>query len=177
MGRMHCQPCTSAMNTLVIKSLLAAAALLPITASAAEPPAPTETAAAATAPAQEKLPFDTNGTWKPIAAVMGGVRLPKEAVDAITLRVDGDKYEVTVAGEPEPDKGTCVVDTSKRPWRMTITGKEGPNKGKTILAIFEMKDEVSMRVCYDLSGKEFPTEFKAKKGTQLYLSGYRRQKE
>ncbi|MGV3531173.1 MAG: TIGR03067 domain-containing protein [Chthoniobacteraceae bacterium] len=162
------------MNTL-IKSLIAAAVFVPLSASAAEPPAPAD--AASSAPAQEKLPFNTNGTWKPIAAVMGGVRLPKEALDAITLRVDGENYEVTVAGEPEPDKGTCVVDTSKRPWRMTITGKEGPNKGKTILAIFEMKDEVSMRVCYDLSGKEFPTEFKAKKGTQLYLAGYRRQKE
>ena len=39
-----------------------------------------------------------------------------------------------------------------------------------------MKDENSLRVCYDLSGKEFPTEFRAPKGTQLYLVGYRRVK-
>jgi hypothetical protein len=36
---------------------------------------------------------------------------------------------------------------------------------------------VSMRVCYDLPGKEFPKDFKAPKGTQLYAVGYRRQKE
>ncbi len=35
----------------------------------------------------------------------------------------------------------------------------------------------SMRICYDLSGAEFPKEFKAPKGTRLYLAGYRRQKE
>jgi hypothetical protein len=31
-----------------------------------------------------------------------------------------------------------------------------------------------MRVCYDLSGKAFPKEFKAPKDSELYLVGYRR---
>ncbi|SVC69361.1 uncharacterized protein METZ01_LOCUS322215, partial [marine metagenome] len=48
-------------------------------------------------------------------------------------------------------------------------------------AIYEMKDGDSLRICYDLSGKEFPKEFpkefKAPKGTQLYLVDYRRQEE
>ena len=76
----------------------------------------------------------------------------------------------------EPLPPTCVgyFDTLDF-FRMTIKSEEGPNKGKTFLAIYEMKDEVSMRVCYDLSGKEFPTEFKATPGTKLYLAGYRRQ--
>jgi hypothetical protein len=33
-----------------------------------------------------------------------------------------------------------------------------------------------MRVCYDLSGRAFPKEFKAPKGSDLYVAGYRRQK-
>lgn len=114
------------------------------------------------------------GTWKPIAAVLGGVRLPDEALKAITLKITGDKYEVTVAGEPHADKGTCTLDTSTTPKRMTIKSTEGPNKGKTFLAIYEMKDAGSLRVCYDMSGTEFPKEFKAPKGTPLYLAGYRR---
>jgi uncharacterized protein (TIGR03067 family) len=120
--------------------------------------------------------YPRDGVWKPIAAVLGGLRLPDEAVKAITLKISGDKYEVTVEGENHSDKGTCTVDTTSTPHRMTIKSEEGPNKGKTFLAIYEMKDEVSMRVCYDLSGKEFPTEFKAPAGTQMYLVGYRRQK-
>ncbi len=60
---------------------------------------------------------------------------------------------------------------------MTIIGTDGPNQGKTFFAIYEMKDAVSMRVCYDLSGTEFPKEFKAPKGSQHYLVGYRRQTE
>src|SRR5262245_12005607 len=116
------------------------------------------------------------GMWKPIAGVLGGMPLPQPVLKAITLKITGDNYEVTIEGEGT-DKGTCTLDTSTTPKRMTIKGTDGPNKGKTFLAIYEMKDPDSLRVCYDLSGAEFPKEFAAPKGTPLYLVGYRRQKE
>lgn len=93
-----------------------------------------------------------------------------------TLRITGEEYEVSVEDEKEPDRGTCVLDTSTNPRRMTIKSTDDPNRGKTLFAIYEMKDANSMRVCYDLSGKEFPKDFKASKGTQLYAVGYRRQR-
>jgi uncharacterized protein (TIGR03067 family) len=58
---------------------------------------------------------------------------------------------------------------------MDITGTDGPNKGKTILAIYE-RDGDTLRVCYDLSGKSRPTEFKTETGTQLFLVTYKREK-
>ncbi len=115
------------------------------------------------------------GVWKPIAAIIGGAYLPPPALKATTLSIKGMNYEVTVEGEDHSDKGTFTLDTTTTPKRMTIKSTAGPNKGKTILAIYEMKNEVSMRVCYDLSGKEFPKEFKAPRGTPLYLAGYRKQ--
>ena len=118
-----------------------------------------------------------DGVWKPIAAVLGGVRLPDPALKAITLKITGTDYEVTDEGEQHSDKGTRTLDTTTTPKRITIKSTEGANKGKTFLAIYEMKDAASMRICYDLSGTDFPKEFKAPKGTQLYLVGYRRQKQ
>ena len=109
------------------------------------------------------------------AAVMGGAKAPKPALDAITLRISSTNYEVSVEGEQHSDKGTRTLDSTTTPNRITIRSTEGANKGKTFLAIYEMKDANSMRVCYDLSGTEFPKEFKAPKGTQFYLVGYRRQ--
>jgi uncharacterized protein (TIGR03067 family) len=119
------------------------------------------------------------GTWRPIAAVLSGNRLPKSAVDAVTLRISGDTYEVEINSEEEKevDRGTFTVDTSRTPFRITINGTSGPNEGKTILGIFEMKDDNSMRVCYDLSGKEFPNEFKAPPGSSRYVAGYRKMKK
>lgn len=152
------------MKTLLI---LAAAGALSFAANAADKAAPATTA---NGKAHE-------GVWKPIAAILAGAKLPPPALQAITLTMVGTNYEVTVEGEREPDQGTCALDTGTSPKRMTIVSTNGPNRGKTFLAIYEMKNDRSLRVCYDLSGTEFPKEFKAPKGTPLYLVGYRRQKE
>ncbi len=119
--------------------------------------------------------FKYDGIWKPKGALLGGVLLPPPALAGITLRIDKDKYEVTVVGEDHSDKGTFTLDEMTTPKRMTIKSTAGPNKGKTFLAIYEIKNANAMRVCYDLSGKDFPKEFKAPKDSELYLVGYRRQ--
>jgi uncharacterized protein (TIGR03067 family) len=54
-------------------------------------------------------------------------------------------------------------------------GVDGPNKGKTILAIFEVNGDV-LKVCYDVSGRKRPTEFQTKKGTALFLVHYKLKK-
>jgi uncharacterized protein (TIGR03067 family) len=56
---------------------------------------------------------------------------------------------------------------------MLITGTDGPNKGKTFPSIFELQGDV-LRVCYDLSGKQRPLDFKTVLSTQLYLVTYHR---
>lgn len=121
--------------------------------------------------------FEHDGIWKPKGALLGGNLLPPQALKAITMTVKGDTYEVHVEGEDHVDKGTAARDESVTPHRMTIKSLEGPNKGKTILAIYEIKGPNAYRVCYDLSGKAFPKEFKSPKGSKLYLVGYRRQTE
>jgi uncharacterized protein (TIGR03067 family) len=119
--------------------------------------------------------FQYDGVWKPKGAMLGGVLLPPAALETITLKIEKGKYEVTVKGEDHSDTGTFTLDETVTPKRMTIQSESGPNKGKTILAIYEIKSANAMRVCYDLSGREFPKEFKAPKDTDLYLVGYRRQ--
>jgi len=124
----------------------------------------------------ESRAFQFDGIWKPKGAMLRGVVLPPSALDAITLRITGGKYEVTVKGEEHSDKGRFILDETVTPKRMTLKSVSGPNKGKILLAIYEIKGENAMRVCYDLSGKAFPKEFKAPKDSDLYLVGYRRQK-
>jgi len=120
-----------------------------------------------------------NGSWQPAGAMLGGQRLTRDELKKITLTIKDGAYEVVVDGEPHADKGTVSLDTSVTPKRMSIQGIEGPNKDKTILAIYEMGQTGAgdtFRVCYDLSGKAFPTEFNSRKGSTHYLVGYRRQK-
>jgi uncharacterized protein (TIGR03067 family) len=61
------------------------------------------------------------------------------------------------------------------PKAMEVTGTAGPNKGKTFPAIYELIGD-TLTVCYDLSGKARPSEFKSKAGTHLFLATYKRVK-
>jgi uncharacterized protein (TIGR03067 family) len=117
--------------------------------------------------------YPRDGVWKPISAALAGSKMPKPALNAITLRISGTNYEVSVMGERQPDRGSHALDESATPKRITITGTNGPNKGKTFLGIYEVKDTNSLRVCYDLSGTAFPTKFESTPETGYYLVEYR----
>lgn len=114
-----------------------------------------------------------DGTWLASAAELGDEKFSDEVRKTIKLVIGDGKYTVTVG--KNPDRGTVKVDPSKKPKEMDIIGTEGPNKGKTILAIYEMTDD-TLRICYDLSGKARPSEFKTSKDTKLFLVTYKREK-
>ena len=112
------------------------------------------------------------GTWKPVAAELGGKPFPDEVLKTMKLVLSDGKYAVTV-GE-RTDEGTVKLDPAKTPRAMDIVGTKGPNQGKTIPAIYELTGN-TLRICYDLSGKAHPKEFKTEAGTQLFLVEYKRQ--
>jgi uncharacterized protein (TIGR03067 family) len=113
------------------------------------------------------------GTWLPTSAELAGEKFPDKLLKTIKLVLKDDKYTTNV-GEVT-DKGTVKLDESKDPKTMDITGTDGPNKGKTFLCIYEL-DKDTLKVCYDLSGKKRPTEFKTKPDSSLYLATYEREK-
>lgn len=113
------------------------------------------------------------GDWIPVKAELAGQPMPEAVLKTISLKLVKNEYEVLVAGKP--DKGTWTIDAAAKPKSMKITGVKGPNKGKTFPAIYELTDD-TLRVCYDLSGKKLPTEFKTKADTKLYLVTYKRKK-
>ena len=114
-----------------------------------------------------------DGTWLPASAELGGKEFPEEVRKTIKLVIKGDKYTTTVG--KAVDEGTVKQNAKAKPKELDIMGTDGPNKGKTILAIYE-RDGDTLRVCYDLSGKNRPAEFKTTAGTQLFLVTYKREK-
>jgi uncharacterized protein (TIGR03067 family) len=113
------------------------------------------------------------GTWLPATAEFGGKPFPDEVRKSIKLVVKDDKFTVTVGDQA--DRGTVKLNPAAKPKELDITGTDGPNKGKKILAIYE-RDGDTLRICYDLSGKARPTEFKTAEGSQLFLVTYKREK-
>jgi uncharacterized protein (TIGR03067 family) len=113
------------------------------------------------------------GTWLPSAAELGGKPFPDEVRKTIKLVIKDGRYTVTVG--KQADRGTVKLNPAAKPKALDITGTDGPNKGKTILAIYEL-DGDTLRICYDLGGKNRPREFKTREGTQLFLVTYKREK-
>jgi uncharacterized protein (TIGR03067 family) len=113
------------------------------------------------------------GTWVPISAELGTEKLPEEALKDMKLTLTDGKYSVEFG--KMLDKGTFTLDPGKKPASMDIEGTEGPNKGKTFPAIYELSGD-SLKVCYDLAGKARPTEFKTMPKTMTFLVVYKRVK-
>jgi uncharacterized protein (TIGR03067 family) len=113
------------------------------------------------------------GTWLPATAELGGKALPEVVRGTIKLMVDADKYIVTIG--KDRDEGTIFLKPASNPKEMDILGTEGPNKGRTILAIYERVGD-TLRICYDLGGDRRPTEFVSREGTKLFLVNYKREK-
>ena len=113
------------------------------------------------------------GTWLPVSAELAGTKWGDEILKTMKLTLKDERYVVKV-GE-NTDKGTYTLDAKKKVKEMDIKGTEGPNKDKTFLTIYELKDD-TLKVCYDLGGKNRPTEFKTKENTQLFLVTYKREK-
>ena len=109
------------------------------------------------------------GTWKIEKATLGGQDM-SESLKTFVLTIEEGKYKLLT------DAGTLAIEPDKKPKAMTIKGTDGPNKGKTFPAIYEI-DKDTLTICYDLSGKETPAAFESKSGTKLFLVTYKREKK
>jgi uncharacterized protein (TIGR03067 family) len=114
------------------------------------------------------------GTWHLQKGVMAGSVMPRESLTMIRLELTEGKYRL--AGAESPDVGTWKVVPNTKPMGIDITGTDGPNKGRTILGIVEVRGE-TMKVCYELSGKARPKKFESKPKTLLFLAEYKRVKK
>ena len=113
------------------------------------------------------------GTWKVEKAVLRG-QDTTDAFKTAVLTLEEGKYTVEFGGQQ--DKGTITLDAAKKPKQMTITGTEGPNKGKTLVAIYELSAD-ELKICYALEGKEPPAGFESKAGSTTLFAVYKRDKK
>jgi uncharacterized protein (TIGR03067 family) len=116
---------------------------------------------------------EIEGTWVAVDAEQSGQKLPENVFKTIQLVLTADSYTVTVAGRL--DKGTIKLMPNETPKAMDITGVEGPNKDKTILAIYELSGD-TLKVCYALEGQKRPTELKSTPENKYFLVQYKRER-
>jgi len=114
-----------------------------------------------------------DGKWKPVAMQTGDTKFTKEQMKDMELVIEDGKWLFSI-GEKK-DKGTMKIDTKPEVKTMDLVGTDGPNKGKTILCIYEL-DGDKLKICYALDGTKRPTEFKAGAVRQM-LATYEKVKD
>lgn len=110
-----------------------------------------------------------NGNWKPIFQEMNGRVLPAAVFQSQLLTILDSVY---ILKAESVDKGILRMANGQ----MDIFGKEGVNRGKHFTARYEQKKD-TLRICYNLKGDAYPTEFSTKGGGLLFLSVFVKQQQ
>ncbi len=116
---------------------------------------------------------DLNGTWVPSKGELNGEKAPDDFIKSIKLTITDGKYAVEVGEQKET--GSFTIDAVKKPATMDIHANDGPNKGKKILAIYELAGD-TLKVCYKLGEGKRPEEFTSTKDNNQFLVTYKRKK-
>ena len=115
------------------------------------------------------------GTWRGIVLVVNGKELTKEDTKALTVVNGADgSWSVRDNGR-EIGKGTSTIEPTKKPKTIDFTVTEGDGKGNQGLGIYEL-GEKTRKLCFAPSGRERPTEFSSKPGSEHILVIFERQK-
>jgi uncharacterized protein (TIGR03067 family) len=114
------------------------------------------------------------GTWKIVSVEAEGEKLPTDMFKDSKLVLKDDQFTFTEG--KTVSKGTFKVDPSKKPKTIDIKFTEGPEKGQTLMGIYEI-DGDTYKVCLDPTGKKRPTKFESKKGSGAVVEVLKREKK
>jgi uncharacterized protein (TIGR03067 family) len=112
------------------------------------------------------------GTWAMVSMEMDGARMPSSMVAGARIVINGETFASLGMGAVY--KGTMAIDTTKSPRTLDMTFTEGPERGNTSLAIYEV-DGNSWKLCLGLTGKERPTGFSTAPGSGHVLETLERE--
>jgi uncharacterized protein (TIGR03067 family) len=113
------------------------------------------------------------GTWKFASFEMEGQDVLAQSLKA-RLVLDGDRF--TLKQGDMVYGGTFKVDVTSTPKRIDATFTKGPDKGKTMLGIYELKGD-TYKVCFDVNGKNRPSEFASTPGSGHVLQVLKREED
>lgn len=112
------------------------------------------------------------GDWQALTGVLSGKTLPEEIVSQTKLTIDESRYVVDLAGNV--DSGSCAIDVDTNPITMNIEGQQGPNAGRTFLAVLDFVADDEIRIAYDLSGSQYPESFAPSSADSNYVATFKK---
>lgn len=115
------------------------------------------------------------GEWSMVSGEANGLSMPRETVRSCKRVAKDGETTVTVSGQVYL-KAKFGIDPTKKPKAIDYTMTDGPTKGKRHLGIYELNED-TVKFCFAAPGKDRPTDFTAKEGSQRTLSVWKRAKK
>jgi uncharacterized protein (TIGR03067 family) len=119
------------------------------------------------------------GSWSLVSLEESGKKQPFPEGAKMSLVFQDDKVVMQSAfGDKKDSKeATYVIDPTKKPATIDITPSDGPEKGKTMPAIYVIeKDE--LKICgAQKPDQDRPKEFVTKEGSKSVLMTFKREKQ
>jgi uncharacterized protein (TIGR03067 family) len=129
--------------------------------------------ALATADEGAKAKGKIEGTYTVISIERNGDKLPEDRVKEMKITITADKIKVKM---PDLDHtAEYKLDASKTPATIDFTPQDGDDKGKTGYGIYSV-DGDELKFCLAKPGKDRPTEFVSKPGSEVMLIVMKRNK-
>jgi uncharacterized protein (TIGR03067 family) len=129
-------------------------------------------------PEAEKELQKLQGTWVMVSGELGGKKATDEHVSRSKVTYNGNKGVIVVANQ-HPDTiefDVVKIDPTKNPKEMHVIRKNGPNAGKTLIAIYEFEGNDQYKFAFDPSGAATLKEFATKEGTGHVRNTWKRAK-
>jgi uncharacterized protein (TIGR03067 family) len=125
--------------------------------------------------AVKKEMVQLEGEWSMVSGEANGQPMPPEAVKTGKRVAKDGQTTITIGGQVY-FTAKFTIDPTKKPKAIDYAMTEGPTKGKTHLGIYEL-DGDTVKFCFAAPGKDRPTEFTAKAGSERTLSVWKRAKK
>jgi uncharacterized protein (TIGR03067 family) len=115
------------------------------------------------------------GTWSFALVEVDGAKMPVPSFENNKLIISKNGTYVVAQGKTIT-RGVMKLDPSKTPKEYDVTITDGPAKGKTFSAIYEL-DGDTYKWCGSFLGKERPTTLETKPGSGLIFQILKREKQ
>ena len=114
------------------------------------------------------------GTWSIVSLEVNGKAEDVSKLQEARLRIEGERYSFKL-GDMRLEM-THKVDPGKKPKPLDLTVTEGPTKGKTYRAIYELTQD-TLKICRHVEpDKERPTAFASRPDSGLMVIVWKRAK-
>jgi uncharacterized protein (TIGR03067 family) len=115
-----------------------------------------------------------DGYWVPVGAWVAGEVVPIAELRVARFVLQRGAWRIEDQQRQVVDRGEYRVDAGTDPKGLDIVAREGPNAGRTMLAIFELHGDL-LTICYDLDGAERPQGTEPRDDQLLLMITYARE--